>query len=204
MMIGENPLRAGDLDVVDVLEPTVTPPMSKLFQQLVDRAFAHIILAQAQQKYYADKRKRIEVEFKQGDEVWLSTRFMQPRGAAKFQPRDIGPLKVFSKMGKVAYRLNLPPSMQQHPGFHMALLQVHKPRSAEVMKPQGWEPVSEAESDEVPIYEVEHILDSRASVKQEKFLVQWKGSPASAARWEPLFHLDGCKDLLRAFRQKTD
>lgn len=32
MKIGENPFRAGDIDVVDVLEPTMTPPMAKLFQ----------------------------------------------------------------------------------------------------------------------------------------------------------------------------
>ena len=199
VMIGENPLRAGDLDVVDVLEPPVTPSMTKLFQQLVYRASAHILWAQAQQKQkpYAD-RKRREVEFHPGDEVWLSTRFMQPRGASKFQPRFIGPFKLVSKVGKVAHRLNLPPSMQQHPVFHVSLLQAHKPRTAEMMQPQGWKPVQEAEYDEEPICEVERILNSRGHGTEEEFLVQWKGSPASAAT--PLSHLDGCKDLLRAFR----
>ena len=48
-------MRAADLDGVDVLEPTVTPPMTKLFQQLVDRPSAHILLAQAQQKHYEIK-----------------------------------------------------------------------------------------------------------------------------------------------------
>ena len=73
--IGENSLRAGD--VVDVFEPTPTPPMTKLSQQLVDCASAHVILAQVQQTYYAG-HKRGEIELKQGAEVWLSTRFMQP------------------------------------------------------------------------------------------------------------------------------
>ena len=45
VIIRENPVRAGDLDVVDVVEPTVTPPMTKLLHQLVDPASAHIVLA---------------------------------------------------------------------------------------------------------------------------------------------------------------
>lgn len=42
--------------------------MTKLFQQLVDRAASHLLLAQAQQKQYADAKPK-EVEFKQGGEV---------------------------------------------------------------------------------------------------------------------------------------
>ncbi|KAL8445197.1 hypothetical protein Emed_005755 [Eimeria media] len=57
VMIVENPLRASDLDVADVLERTISPPMTKLFQQLMDRAASHILQAQAQQKYYADKNR---------------------------------------------------------------------------------------------------------------------------------------------------
>ena len=79
---------SSDLDIADVLEPSITPPMTKEFQQLVDRAAAHILQAQAQQENYAEGKRR-EVEFSSGDELWLSTKFMQPRGAAKFQPRFI-------------------------------------------------------------------------------------------------------------------
>lgn len=110
-MIGENPMCAGDLHAVDVLEPTVTPLKTKLFQQLVERASGHILLAQAQQKQYRDKKRR-EFDLNPGDKVWLSSRLMQPRGAPKFQPRFIGPFKVLSKMAKVAYRLELQPSMK--------------------------------------------------------------------------------------------
>ena len=38
VMTGENPMRASDLDAVDVLEPTITPPRTKVFQQLADLA----------------------------------------------------------------------------------------------------------------------------------------------------------------------
>ncbi|KAL8439280.1 hypothetical protein Efla_003582 [Eimeria flavescens] len=53
--IGENPLRASDLGIVDAYEPTLTPPMTKLFQRLVEHAAADIIHAQAQQQFYANQ-----------------------------------------------------------------------------------------------------------------------------------------------------
>ncbi|KAL8443311.1 hypothetical protein Emed_006916 [Eimeria media] len=199
VMIGENPLRASDLDVVDVFEPTVTPPMTKLFQQLVDRAASHILQAQAQQKHYADQRRK-DVEFEVGDRVWVSTRFMQPRGAAKFHPPFTGPFPITERIGKAAYRLELPPSMQVHPVFHVALLQRDKPRPPHMMQPQGWRPVEEPPDDSDPVYEVEHILHSRGSGPDEEFLVQWKGYPVEQATWEPLSNLTNCRALLRAFR----
>ena len=58
VMIGENPLRPLDLDIADEVEPTLMPPMTKIFQQLLDNAAAHILFEQARQKYYADRFKR--------------------------------------------------------------------------------------------------------------------------------------------------
>ncbi|CDJ62822.1 LOW QUALITY PROTEIN: Similar to Transposon MAGGYgagandpolgenehomologues, related [Eimeria necatrix] len=72
VMIGENPLTAADLDIVDALAPTLTPPMTKLFRQLCDRAQSHILKAKWQQKYYADTKRRA-VEYAVGDKVWLSS-----------------------------------------------------------------------------------------------------------------------------------
>ena len=116
---------------------------------------------------------------------------MQPRGAAKFQPRFIGAFKILSEVGQVAYRLGLPFAMQQHPVFHVSLLQGHKPGPAEMLQPQGWEPVQEAESDEEPSFEVDRILASTGFAKEKEFPVHWKGFPPPAATWEPLSHLDG-------------
>ena len=69
-----------------------------------------------------------------------------------------------------------------------------------MLQPQGWKPVQEAEFDQDPIFEVKDILNSRGSRKDEEPLVHWKVLPASAATWEPLAYLGGCKDLLMAFR----
>ncbi|KAL8424412.1 hypothetical protein Efla_001014 [Eimeria flavescens] len=61
-MIGEKPLRASDLHVVDAYEPTLTPPMTKLFPRLVDRPAANTIHTQTQQQFYA-KQHRQPAEF---------------------------------------------------------------------------------------------------------------------------------------------
>lgn len=199
VMIGENPLRAADLDIVEEMSPITSPPMTKLFQQLVDRAATHIMEAQAAQQHWTNKHRR-DVQFKVGDRVWLSTRYIQPRGSAKFQARFIGPFPIIAKIGKAAYRLKLPPSMTQHPVFHVSLLQRDKPRPQDMGQAQGWDPLERQQDDHDPVYEVEHILDSRETGHGEEFLIKWKGFPDSAATWEPLEHLDGCKDLLRAYR----
>ena len=65
---------------------------------------------------------------------------MQPKGTAKFQPRFVGPFKVLQRIGKVAYCIGLPPSMQA-PVFHVSLLQRDKPRPQEMLVEDGWEPV---------------------------------------------------------------
>ncbi|KAL8439657.1 hypothetical protein Efla_004565 [Eimeria flavescens] len=119
VMIGENTLRANDLGVVDAYQPTLTPPLTMLFQRLVDRAAANIVHAQAQQKFYANQHRQ-PAEFAVGDCVWMSNRHMQPHGRAKIRPWFIAPFTIVFKIGKVAYNLDLPASMQIHTVFMSA------------------------------------------------------------------------------------
>ncbi|KAJ9538070.1 hypothetical protein OSB04_030803 [Centaurea solstitialis] len=62
--------------------------------------------AQSRQKSYVDKR-RSDLEFKRG----------------KLGPRFIGPFEIIARVGKVAYRLELPPELSQiHNTFHVSQL----------------------------------------------------------------------------------
>nr|GFD40883.1 putative reverse transcriptase domain-containing protein [Tanacetum cinerariifolium] len=82
--------------------------------------------AQDRQKNYAD-RKRKPMEFKIGDRVMLKVspwkgivRFGK-RG--KLNPRYVGPFKVLAKVGKVAYKLELPQELSRvHHTFHVSNL----------------------------------------------------------------------------------
>ncbi|GJV39348.1 putative reverse transcriptase domain-containing protein [Tanacetum coccineum] len=82
--------------------------------------------AQDRQKSYADQ-KRKPMEFEVGDMVMLK---VSPwKGVVRFgkqgklNPRYVGPFKVLAKVGKVAYRLELPQELSRvHHTFHVSNL----------------------------------------------------------------------------------
>ncbi|GJW64187.1 putative reverse transcriptase domain-containing protein [Tanacetum coccineum] len=82
--------------------------------------------AQDRQKSYAD-RKRKPIEFEVGDRVmlkvspWKGVVRFGKRG--KLNPRYVGSFRVLSKVGKVAYRLELPQELSRvHHTFHVSNL----------------------------------------------------------------------------------
>ena len=82
--------------------------------------------AQDRQKSYFDKMHR-EVNFEVGDQVYLKISpwkgILRFGKKEKLAPRYIGPFQVMDKVGKVSYRLALPPQMSQvHLVFHISLL----------------------------------------------------------------------------------
>ena len=85
-----------------------------------------MLVVQSRQKSYADKRRR-PLEFETRTHVWLKvspTRRVKRFGIkGKLSPRYIGPFEILEKVGKVAYRLALPPTMEGvHPVFHVSQL----------------------------------------------------------------------------------
>ncbi|GJU53656.1 hypothetical protein Tco_1227370 [Tanacetum coccineum] len=82
--------------------------------------------AQDRQKSYADQ-KRKPMEFEVGDRVMLkvsSWKGVVPFGKhGKLNPRYVRPFKVLAKVGKVAYRLELPQELSRvHHTFHLSNL----------------------------------------------------------------------------------
>ena len=86
----------------------------------------HMLAAQSRQKSYADVRRR-DLEFGEGDQVLL--RVSPTKGVVRFStkgklsPRFIGPFVIKERVGKLAYRLELPESMRGvHDVFHVSML----------------------------------------------------------------------------------
>jgi hypothetical protein len=82
--------------------------------------------AQSRQKIYADNRRR-PLEFEVGDHVFLKVSPM--RGVmrigkkGKLSPRFVGPFKITQRVGRLAYRIPLPPDLvRTHDVFHVSML----------------------------------------------------------------------------------
>ena len=95
------------------------------------------LMAQSRQKSYADVRRR-PLDFKVMDHVFLKV--MLKKGVVRFgkcgklPPRFIGPFKILERIGTVAYRLVLPPSMTGvHEVFQVFILWKYTPDPAHVV-----------------------------------------------------------------------
>uniref|UniRef100_A0A6N2MMB5 Integrase catalytic domain-containing protein n=1 Tax=Salix viminalis TaxID=40686 RepID=A0A6N2MMB5_SALVM len=144
-------------------------------------------LAATRIKNMANQRRR-EVEFQVGDLVLLKLHPYRQHSVFKRSHQKLAnhfysPFTVEQKLGKVAYRLSLPPDAKIHPVFHISLLKKYVGTSLRAVV--DLPPISDAGQIQV---EPAQVIDTRW-IKQgprfvEESLVQWKNLPADYATWE--------------------
>ena len=111
----------------EVGESSITGPyMIRDTSEKVGLIRQRLLMAQSRQESYADVQRR-PLEFEVGDHVFLKV--MPKRGVVRFGkrgkllPRFIGPFEILERIGTVAYRLTLSPSMLGvHEVFHVSML----------------------------------------------------------------------------------
>jgi hypothetical protein len=149
--------------------------------------------------------KRSEQHFAEGDQVLLRAKnLLSTRPSKKFDARYLGPFVVTQKVGKLAYRLELPPSMDRvHPVFNVALLEPWR----EPLASSGFRPGPvQVPEDTLPSdrYEVEGILGHRDTVARgREYRVKWLGWSVENATWEPLENLDHCEQILEDYHNDS-
>lgn len=171
--------------------------LATALQQRTARARELLLNSRNRMKQVADK-SRSEVHFQVGEQVLLNTKNLSFKGRScrKLLPRWIGPFTISATVGSVAYKLDLPPSVNIHPVFHVSLLRKYYP-SARKPPPPPPEVVDGEEE-----YVVERILDHRVSKRRGRkkfFLVRWAGYGAEHDSWEPIDNLDNCPDALQDY-----
>ena len=122
----------------EVGESSITgPDLIKDTSEKVNLIRQSLLMAQSRQKSYANVRRR-PLEFEVSDHVFLKV--MPKRGVVRFgkrgklSPRFIGPFEILERIGTVAYRLVLPPSMSGvHEVFHVSMLRKYTPDPAHVV-----------------------------------------------------------------------
>ena len=144
--------------------------------------------AQDRQKSYADL-KRKEVEFQVGDKVFLKVspykRGMRFGSKGKLAPRYVGPFEVLQRVGKVAYRLALPPNMDRvHDVFHVSMLRKYVSDPLHILSVEDVEVTENLVYEECPV----QILDRRVKELRNKSVllvkILWRNHKVEEATWE--------------------
>ena len=103
----------------------------------------------------------------------------------KLSPRFIGPFKIFKRVGTVAYRLALPPSMSGvHEVFHVSMLRRYTPDPPHVVDWGEIEVDTDGTFEEGPVC----IMDSRDQVLRRSTVrlvrVLWRHRGVEESTWE--------------------
>jgi hypothetical protein len=144
-------------------------------------------IAQDRQKIYAN-RKRTPRDFKTGDHVYLRVTLRKSSlrmGAyAKLAPWYCGPFEVLDRVGPVAYRLALPPTIKAHNVFHVSLLKKYVHDANHII---DWSMIQVEPKGEC-LLEPQFILDRKETSLRNRTIawvkVQWKHFGPDDATWE--------------------
>jgi hypothetical protein len=140
------------------------------------------------QESYANKRHRL-LQFEAGDHVYLKVSPM--KGVKRFgvteklSPRYIGPFPIWEKCEKVAYKLELPPSLAGvHDIFHVSQLKKCLKAPVDVVLPEVAPLDTDLTYPERPI----KILDQKSRVTRRKtikfYKIQWSNHTEEEATWK--------------------
>ena len=103
----------------------------------------------------------------------------------KLSPRYIGPYEIVSKVGPVAYKLNLPPELSRiHDTFHVSILRKYIPDPSHLSKEQPMQLKENLTYEEILV----QIIDRKEQVLRSKVIplvnVLWKNHEREASTWE--------------------
>jgi hypothetical protein len=158
--------------------------------------------AQERQKKYADI-KRKEEEYAVGDRVLLDTSDIHfTTGTKKLLDRFIGPYKIIERIGKVAYKLDLPIKFRLHPVFHIAKLRKALesddfPGREQLDRP---DPVLKLDGEDA--WYVDRVINKRKRGNKIQYLVVGEGYPEWEATWEDSSRLKEAREAIEAYESE--
>jgi hypothetical protein len=167
-----------------ILGPEIVQETTEKIRMIQEKMKA----SQSRQKSYHDK-KRKDIEFQEGDHVFLRVTSTTGVGRAlkskKLTSRFIGPYQILKRVGKMAYRIVLPPSLSNlHDVFHVSQLRKYVPDPSHVIESDDVQVRDNLTVEAMPLRiegrEVKKLRNKEiASVK-----VVWGGPAGENATWE--------------------
>ncbi|VAI89568.1 hypothetical protein VPH35_130311 [Triticum aestivum] len=138
-------------------------------------------------------QKRSERSFSLGDWVFVKLQpYVQVSVAAwanhTLSFKFFGPFQVTSRIGSVAYRLQLPEGSRVHPVFHVSLLRGALPPGAETVSSLP-EPALPYSPPDFPEKVLARRLITKGKSKIPQVLIKWSSQLEALASWEDFFEL---------------
>lgn len=172
-------------------------------------AKVHLERAAKKMKKWADA-KRKDVQFEEGDLVMVKLMQHQRRKLAKLHKGLLrkyeGPFSVTKRVGKVAYKLALPPSMLIHPVFHVSLLKPFKkdeedPRRA--VDSRGPMPIPTTPPRAIQAILAHRVVPRKGDIpRHTEYFVRWAGLPDSEASWETESSMWNQQEAIQKYRME--
>ena len=160
---------------------------------ILDELKANLVRAQHRMKQQEDASRR-DLEFVVGEKVFLKLQSyrqqsVQQRACNKLAAKFYGPFVVLNRVGKVAYRLDLPADSKIHPVFHVS--QLKKAVGSAGVSNTLPKIVNEsliAEAAPERVLGVRHGTGEHTG--EMEVLIKWEGMPEYESTWEPATEFD--------------
>ncbi|KAL0539586.1 hypothetical protein IC582_023802 [Cucumis melo] len=164
------------------------PELVQSTNEAIQKIRSRMHTAQSRQKSYADVRRK-DLEFEVGDKVFLKVAPM--RGVLRFErrgklsPRFVGPFEILERIGPVAYRLALPPSLTTvHDVFHVSMLRKYVPDPSHVVDYEPLEIDENLSYVEQPVEVLAREVKTLRNKEIPLVKVLWRNHRVEEATWE--------------------
>ena len=127
----------------------------------------------------------------------------------KLTQQYVSPFQIVKKIGRLAYRLEVPSDWRIHPVFSVAQLEpAPNPSEYPFHRPRSQQPPSvfvEDDTDKHKSFEIDCLFNKRMVRKDRgltiKYLMRWTGYGPEWDRWYNVKNLDNAADLVRAYEE---
>ncbi|KAL0533446.1 hypothetical protein IC582_030286 [Cucumis melo] len=164
------------------------PELVQSTNEAIQKIRSRMHTAQSRQKSYADVRRK-DLEFEVGDKVFLKVAPM--RGVVRFErrgklsPRFVGPFEILERIGPVAYRLALPPSLSTvHDVFHVSMLRKYVPDPSHVVDYEPLEIDENLSYTEQPVEVLAREVKTLRNKEIPLVKVLWRNHRVEETTWE--------------------
>ncbi|KAL0539383.1 hypothetical protein IC582_023595 [Cucumis melo] len=179
-----SPVCWGEVGEQRLMGPELVQSTNEAIQKIRSRMHT----AQSRQKSYADVRRK-DLEFEVGDKVFLKVAPM--RGVLRFarrgklSPRFVGPFEILERIGPVAYRLALPPSLSTvHDVFHVSMLRKYVSDPSHVVDYEPLEIDENLSYVEQPVEVLAREVKTLRNKQIPLVKVLWRNHRVEKATWE--------------------